>query len=111
MARGILEVNTSCQAPVENAHAAESLHLTGVLENFDYEDVTPIIGREFPTLNVVDDLINAQNSDELLRELAITSMYLVSLVDTELTSVKSLAAVLSSSARRTISPTICKSSL
>lgn len=74
MAPGILEENASIQNPIDNAHAAEPLKPTGVLDKFAYEEVTPIIGREFPTLNIVDDLINAENSDELLRELAITSM-------------------------------------
>lgn len=31
-----------------------------------------MIGREYPTVNIVDDLLNAENSDELLRDLAIT---------------------------------------
>jgi len=46
---------------------------TGALDKFGFEDVTPIIGREFPTINIVDELLNAENTDELLRELAITS--------------------------------------
>ena len=74
MAPGILnENNTSAQDPIVNLHALEPLKPTGALEKFDYEDVTPIIGREFPTLNIVDELLNAENADELLRELAITS--------------------------------------
>lgn len=40
---------------------------------FPFEDSTPVIGREYPTANIVDDLLNAPNSDELLRDLAITS--------------------------------------
>ncbi|KAF2439115.1 taurine dioxygenase family protein [Karstenula rhodostoma CBS 690.94] len=72
MAPGILEENGSSQTPIDNTHASEPFKPTGVLEKFDYEDVTPIIGREFSTLNIVNDLINAENSDELLRELAIT---------------------------------------
>lgn len=49
------------------------LKLSGVLEGFAYEDVTPLIGREFPKVNIVDDLLNASNADELLRDVAITS--------------------------------------
>lgn len=49
------------------------LNLTGVLERFEYEETTPVIGREYPTLNIVDDLLNAANADELIRDLAITS--------------------------------------
>lgn len=50
----------------------QPLKLTGALEKFKYEDATPVIGREYD-LNIVDDLMNAPNADELLRELAITS--------------------------------------
>jgi hypothetical protein len=50
---------------------------SGSLEGLSFEDVTPIIGREFPTVNVVDDILNAPNADERLRDLAITSMCLV----------------------------------
>lgn len=53
----------------------EPLQLSGVLEQFEYEDTTPVIGREFPDVNIVDDLLGAGNADELLRELAITSTW------------------------------------
>ena len=46
---------------------------SGCLNKFKYEDTTPEIGREFLNVNIVDDLWNAPNADELLRELAITS--------------------------------------
>ncbi|KAI8952010.1 taurine dioxygenase family protein [Xylaria longipes] len=48
------------------------LKATGALANFAFADSTPSIGREFPTLNLVDDVIKATNSDELIRELGIT---------------------------------------
>ena len=48
------------------------LKLSGALDKYEYEEVTPVIGREFPTVNIVDDLIDAPNADELLRDLAIT---------------------------------------
>lgn len=51
------------------------LKLSGELEKFEFEETTPVIGREFPTVNIVDDLLNAPNSDELVRDLAITSTY------------------------------------
>ena len=74
MAPGILaEETASNQASQVHDHASEPLRPSGALEKFEYEDVTPIIGREFPNLNIVNDLINGENSDELLRELAITS--------------------------------------
>ncbi|KAI1337456.1 taurine dioxygenase family protein [Xylariaceae sp. FL0016] len=51
----------------------EPLKLSGALEKaFTYEETTPAIGREFPSLNIVDQLLNVPNSDELLRDLAIT---------------------------------------
>jgi len=53
----------------------EPLKLSGVLGKFSYEDTTPVIGRELFNVNIVDDLMNAPNSDELLRDLAITSEY------------------------------------
>lgn len=51
------------------------LKLTGALDRFTYEDTTPTIGREFPSVNIVDDLFNAENADELIRDLAITSKF------------------------------------
>ncbi|KAK3075313.1 hypothetical protein LTR53_001514 [Teratosphaeriaceae sp. CCFEE 6253] len=44
---------------------------TGALDHLDSFDVTPVIGREFPTANLVE-LIEAPNADDLLRELAYT---------------------------------------
>lgn len=45
----------------------------GALEKFSFEDTTPAIGREFPNVNIVHDLLNAPNADKLVRDLAITS--------------------------------------
>lgn len=50
----------------------EPLKQTGVLDAYEYFDSTPVIGREFPTASLVEWL-NAPNSDELIRDLAITS--------------------------------------
>jgi alpha-ketoglutarate-dependent taurine dioxygenase len=47
------------------------LQLSGVLDQYDSFDVTPIIGREFPTANL-KEWLQAANSDALLRDLAIT---------------------------------------
>ncbi|KAM0322579.1 hypothetical protein ACHAQA_009426 [Verticillium albo-atrum] len=49
----------------------ESLPLSGALDAFEHFEVTPIIGREYPKANLVEWL-NAPNSDELIRDLAIT---------------------------------------
>jgi hypothetical protein len=45
---------------------------TGALEHLESFDITPVIGREFPTANLVD-ILQASNAEELLRELAYTS--------------------------------------
>lgn len=50
----------------------EPLKLSGALDSYESFDVTPVIGREFPTANLVEWL-DAPNSDELIRDLAITS--------------------------------------
>ncbi|KAN0112408.1 taurine catabolism dioxygenase [Hyaloscypha variabilis] len=39
---------------------------------FEFDDVTPTIGREYLTAQIVEDILNAPNADELLRDLAIT---------------------------------------
>ncbi|KAK3332889.1 hypothetical protein B0T19DRAFT_112959 [Cercophora scortea] len=49
----------------------EPLKLSGALDKFDSFDVTPVIGREYANVDLVE-LLNAPNSDELLRDLAIT---------------------------------------
>ncbi|KAI1860995.1 uncharacterized protein JN550_011150 [Neoarthrinium moseri] len=45
---------------------------SGALDKFKYEETTPEIGREYPNVNIVDDLLNAENADEILRDVAIT---------------------------------------
>ncbi|KAL3422788.1 alpha-ketoglutarate-dependent sulfonate dioxygenase 4 [Phlyctema vagabunda] len=47
------------------------LRLSGALDNFESFDVTPVIGREFVGVNLAKWL-KAPNSDDLLRDLAIT---------------------------------------
>lgn len=49
------------------------LKSTGALDKFEFADATPSIGREYPKVNIVDDLLNAPNADELVRELGIAS--------------------------------------
>lgn len=46
---------------------------TGALKHFEHEDLTPAIGRQYHHVNIVEDLMNAENADERLRELAFTS--------------------------------------
>lgn len=75
MAPGILSDDLSLRSGETNNGEKtypKPLKQSGALENFQYEDTTPIIGREFLNVSIVDDLINAPNSDQLLRDLAIT---------------------------------------
>lgn len=51
----------------------EPLKLSGALDGFKYEDTTPAIGREFLDINIVDDILNAEDADARLRDLAINS--------------------------------------
>jgi hypothetical protein len=50
----------------------EPLKLAGALDHLEHFDVTPVIGREYVNVDLVE-LLRASNSDELLRDLAITS--------------------------------------
>jgi hypothetical protein len=50
----------------------EPLKLSGALDQFKYFDSTPVIGREFVDVDLAEWL-RAPNSDELIRDLAITS--------------------------------------
>ena len=54
------------------AKKQKSLQLSGVLDQYESFDTTPVIGREFPTANLVEWL-ESPNSDALIRDLAITS--------------------------------------
>lgn len=50
------------------------LQLNGALDKYKSFDVTPVIGREFPEASL-KEWLEAPNADELLKELAITSMF------------------------------------
>jgi hypothetical protein len=59
----------------QNGHTGDvelPMKSNGSLDGYTYNDLTPCIGREFPTANLVD-IMNAPNADELLAELALTS--------------------------------------
>ncbi|GAB1213108.1 hypothetical protein ATERTT37_002257 [Aspergillus terreus] len=61
--------------PVRDAPNREypaPLKPSGALDKFAFEETTPAIGREFQNVNIVDDILNAANADELIRDLAIT---------------------------------------
>lgn len=56
----------------ETQTSRQPLQLKGALDQFKSFDVTPIIGREFVDVNLAEWL-HAENSDDLIRDLAITS--------------------------------------
>ncbi len=62
------------RATNRNALLNAPLKLTHLLDEFKSFDVTPVIGTEFPDVQLTDWL-RAPNSDALLRDLAITSKY------------------------------------
>jgi hypothetical protein len=49
----------------------EPLTNSGSIDHLEYVDVTPIIGREYPTAKI-KDILTAANSEQQLRDLAIT---------------------------------------
>lgn len=49
----------------------EPLKNSGSIDHLEYVDVTPIIGREYPIAKI-KDILTAPNSDQQLRDLAIT---------------------------------------
>jgi hypothetical protein len=78
MAPGILSDRAvSHENEVKSKSNLNPINPTGVLDKFGFEDVTPVIGREFPSLNIVDDLLQAEDADALLRELAVTSEFII----------------------------------
>jgi hypothetical protein len=73
MATETVTLNTkSTDAPTQAQYPREPLKLNGALDQYKSFDVTPIIGREFVDVNL-KEWLEAPNSDELIRDLAITS--------------------------------------
>lgn len=69
-----LDSHSSTHASADlKASKREPIRPTGALDHYQHTEVTTVIGREYETANIVDDLLNAPNADELLRELAYTS--------------------------------------
>lgn len=60
------------ELPKLETNHKEPLKLSGALDKFESFDVTPVIGREYANVDLVEWL-RAPNSDELIRDLAITS--------------------------------------
>ena len=78
MVPGLLSDTPIRSVPAESGnnqpYPRKPLELAGALDKFQFEDTTPVIGREYADVNIVNDLINANDADVLLRDLAITSM-------------------------------------
>jgi hypothetical protein len=78
MAPSLVETTTDPIVPIEEDKInlkglnRTPLKPSGALDAFESFDVTPVIGREFPNASL-KDFLRAPNSDELLRDLAITS--------------------------------------
>lgn len=60
------------ELPKLEVNHREPLKLSGALDQFKAFDVTPVIGREFIDVDLAEWL-RAPNSDELIRDLGITS--------------------------------------
>ena len=71
MAPAVLEDESVYSIPIHAKKVALG-QSTQALDSLDHVDLTPVIGREFGSANIVDDILNASNSDELLKQLAIT---------------------------------------
>ena len=108
-------LNSSMEHGTSNGQTATSeeftpkapLKLKGVLDQFQSFDVTPVIGKEFENVDLVEWL-RAPNSDELLQDLATTSQHISISTPAKHTYAKALIspqspnAASSSSARKTV---------
>ena len=70
----VRSVSKGLDADTEPVTYPAPLQRSGALDKFAFEETTPAIGREYADVNIVDDLLHAPNSDELVRDLAITSI-------------------------------------
>jgi hypothetical protein len=57
----------------ESSYPRLPLELSGALDSFHFEESTPTIGREYFNVDIVKDILEAENEDALVRDLAITS--------------------------------------
>ena len=115
MAPTAIDTQNGSQVPYSNGHKNTNtvklpLEPNGSLDSYNHIDLTPCIGREFPTANLVE-MMNAPNSDELLAELALTSTNSIYKFLLMANVLQSLGAALYGSGNKTISPTTYKRSL
>lgn len=78
------ESETSTNGHAVNNGSNKRLKKNGILDaSFKFDDVTPIIGREYPTTNIVNDILDSPHADDLIRDLAITSENLSSTANSQ----------------------------
>jgi hypothetical protein len=58
-----------------HAHTSPLKKVGALDDKFKFEETTPVVGREYPELDLVNDVLNASNAEELIRDLAITSTF------------------------------------
>lgn len=58
----------------DSSYIKAPLKLSGAIDSWKNFEVTPVIGREYADVDLTA-VLSAENSDELLRDLAITSMF------------------------------------
>lgn len=64
----------SSNGDTSKSRNASPLKKSGALDAaFAFEETTPSTGREYPSAQIVEEILNAPNADDLLRDLAITS--------------------------------------
>lgn len=66
-------VSFTTDVVIDDKKSRTPLQLNGALDNHKSFNVTPVIGKEFPEASL-KEWLEAPNSDELLKELAVTSM-------------------------------------
>lgn len=68
-------VDSTLVVPVATkGKVAAPLQTTGALKDLESVEISPSIGREYPKADLAE-LLRAPNSDELIRDLAVTSKY------------------------------------
>ncbi len=77
MAPSATEVEATTAIPIHPSKQAATsakpwVKATGALDQHEHIEITPVIGREYPHVNLVS-LLQAPNSEELLRELSLIS--------------------------------------
>lgn len=72
IARIMAVVHDAPDPAINGSPSRPPLQPTGILDGIHHVDLTPVIGREFPTARLAD-WIHAPNADELLKELAYIS--------------------------------------